>query len=226
MNLRLKLTQRNYIGYTGVIGRYSFVDGISVEEIPLNERLRIAASFSVVEIDADGNELGNPSPAHLVVNNTRTPAVITSLDRQSVEEKNSENATIVLGSNEKRDLFSHEALEAVVEQSGIAGLRKIAAMWDVRSKSIPVLMQMILDAQKEYIEKQREALTDRGVPAEDIDALLAVSDKPPVKEDEFAKIVTTAPKKVETPAEDVIAKAASVGDLAAAISNLEIDKPE
>lgn len=228
MNLRLKLTQRNYVGYTGVIGRYRFVDGISVEEIPFNERVRIGANFSVVEIDADGNELGNPSPAHSVMLNHRTPAIPAALERQSEEEKARENASAVLGSHDRKIIYSQKCLEAVVEDAGIAGLRKIASVWGVRSKSIPVLMQMIMDAQNSYAVDLTASMKKRGISDEEIALLLAPVDELVSEETVVASAGPVVEEKtVEEPvADEAVTNAAVTGDLAAAISAVETWRSE
>lgn len=207
---RLKLTGRLHQGYSGLIGRYPFVDGISVELIPENERIRIAANFSVVEIDEEGSEGKNPSPSHAVVSNHRTRIALTALPRQTEEEKNEENVRAVMGSEKIKPLISAEKIEEIASEKGIAGLREIAVVWGVKSKSIPVLMQMIIDAQKDYVAGQREKLKSRGVPDEEIEKLLTLGQE----------IKLPEAKVVEAPAVSV-ADAAATGDLAAAISAAE-----
>lgn len=217
MNRHLKLIQRNYVGYTGQVGRWSFVDGVSVEPIPPVERIRIAANFQVVELDEDGNVIGSPSPAHTVVANHRTRLQLREpLARQTEDEKKDENVRVVMGSEERRVVLSREALENVASESGIAGLREIAAPWNVRSKSIPVLMQMIIDAQDAYVAAKRESLIKKGVPVEEIERLLApVAEVPKLKSRTYVD-----PKVAEA------LTAAKTGDLAAAISVVEAERPE
>lgn len=220
MNKHLKLIQRNYVGYTGQIGRWGFVDGISVEAIPAIERIRIAANFNVVELDADGNEDGNPSPSHIVVENHRTRLTLRDpLPRQTEEDKKDENVRAVMGAEKPKPLLSQEALDLVASESGIAGLREVAKIWDVRSKSIPVLIQMILDAQKAYADATRETLVKKGAPAEEIDRLLSYSNEP-LKQ----KVNFTAEKTTSTPSE--VLNAARDGDLSAAINLTEMPVSE
>lgn len=220
---KLKLTGRIYVGYTGQIGRYDFVDGVSVEEIPLNERLRISANFDVVEVEEDGADGENPSPALLVINNKTTPAEIVSLERQTDAEKTDENVQAVMGSEKPRTLLSKEALEAVIASSGIAGLREIANEWGVKHKSIPVLLQMVIDAQDHYIVQQGRVLAEKGIPVEEIANLLKLVT--PVVEAPAPKMVKAKVAEAPAPvAEKAVNTAAATGDLAAAL-NQSGDKP-
>jgi hypothetical protein len=225
MNKHLKLTQRNYVGYTGQIGRWNFVDGVSVEPIPPIERIRISANFGVVELGEDGEDQGSPSPSHSVVANHRVRAELRApLSRQSDEDKAAESIQIVMGSEEKKTLLSREALEEVASDSGIAGLREIAANWNVRSKSIPVLMQMILDAQAAYAAAKRATLLERGIPVEEIERILTPISQAPKLESRLARAVV---KKVQPEVPDAdLAQAAATGDMAAALNVSTVASPE
>lgn len=185
---KLKLLGAVYEGHTGLIGRYQFVDGVSIEPIPQNERVRIGANFSVIEIEEDGSDGVDPSPAVTVISTRHRVLPVETLARQTEDEKNAENATIVLGSAEHRLLLTQEALEDVASKSGIAGLRAIAEKWNVRSKAIPSLIQLILAAQQEFIKDRRVYLQERGIPEDEIEALLALQDTAPE-----ARVVKIAP---------------------------------
>jgi hypothetical protein len=217
MNKHLKLTQRNYVGYTGQIGRWAFVGGVSVEPIPPIERIRISANFGVVELDASGAEQGSPSPSHSVVANHRTRAELRApMVRQTVEEKVEETVRVVMGAEETKTLIARETLEEIASAAGIAGLREIAATWNVRSKSIPVLLQMILDAQDAYAAAKRATLMGRGIPVEEIERILTPAAQAPKIESRLSR---NAPRKAPVrQGADPIAQAAATGDLAAAIS--------
>lgn len=223
MNKHLKLTQRNYVGYTGQIGRWSFVEGVSVEPIPLNERIRIAANIKCIEIESDGAEGVDPSPAVSIVLNYNARLSLKALPRQSEAEKAEENVRAVMSFEKPKQILSREAIEGIASESGIAGLREIAGAWGVKSKSIPVLMQMILDEQKSYIERQTHVLTEKGVPADEIAKLLAPvgelaqEQKIFTKKPKIAQAVVTAEQVEEIKKIDIAAAAAS-GDLAAGLN--------
>lgn len=221
--MKLKLTQRLYEGYTGQIGRYHFENGISVEDIPYAERARIGASIKCVEINDDGSTGEDPSPSSKSVMNRHMRIGLASLPRQTEAEKSEENVQAVMGSEKPKQLLTHEALEQIATESGIAGLREVANAWGVKSKSIPVLMQMILDEQKSYVERQTRILTEKGVPSEEIAKLLSpVSELVQVKET-FTKKAKSAPavvttEQVEETKQIDIAAAAASGDLAAGLN--------
>lgn len=225
----LKLTQRIYVGYTGVIAGYNFVNGISTEPIPEVERIRIAGNINAIEVDADGNEGVNPSPSASVVANQNTRAELRSLPRQSDIEKLDENVQAVMGNEKLKPLYSAIALDKIATLSGIAGLRDVAADWKVKSKSIPVLMQMILDAQEDYVVRQREVLKGKGVPVDEINALLALVDdfvpaKIEPKQTKIVQAVVTPKEVAEMVAIDAVATAAATGDLAAALTAAAVDE--
>lgn len=221
---RLKLTQSTHIGYTGQIGRYAFVDGISVEEIPLNERNRIGANFGCVEIEDDGAEGVDPSPAANVLAAQLRPALATSLKRQTEAEKTIENAKAVFGDAPK-PLYTSAAIEAVAARHGIAGVRVLAAVWQVKSKSIPELIRLVEEAQSAYISGSVRELTAKGVPADEIQKLFekaavvdpALFGAAPVIEPVAAPVA----EPVAAPVAEPVNVAAATGDLAAAISQAE-----
>ena len=211
----LKLTGRLHVGYTGLIGRYKFVDGVSVELIPENERIRIGGNIHCVEVNEDGTEGGNPSPAAHVVMNQNTRATLRDLKRQTETEKAEENVTIVMGSAERKTLLSREYLDAVASRSGIAGLREIASGWGLKSKSIPVIMQMIVDAQNDYVTDQTAELSAKGVSAEEIATLLTFKDAADmVVEPKMTKTAVVI-EKVQAVVEPVVDAEAVAADLAA-----------
>lgn len=239
----MRLVQAGYQNFTGPIGPFEFVDGVSVEAIPLFQRDRLAVAFQLVEINDDGSEQG-AGPAERLLREAHIRAESTApLARQTVEEKSREDLAMLLKGEKIPTLRSAKNLETVVDKAGIAGLRLIAADWKVRSKSIPDLIKMILAAQKTYVAERVAILVKSGVAEADAKGLFVLFDDVamPVhpKDREADKIkdgvnlsVTDAPAVIETPVvptpepvvepvapvEPSLVEQAQSGDLAAALN--------
>ncbi|MTH61197.1 hypothetical protein [Paracoccus litorisediminis] len=226
----LKLVQQGYENYTGPIGAYEFVEGVSIEAIPLIARDRLSVAFQMVEVEEDGSETP-AGPAHRLHSlRDVTAEVAVAMSRQSEDEKSAENAQAMIGGERVRVLRSRTNLEAVADKMGISGVRLAADPWNVRSKAIPVLIDMILGAQITYVEARVQELVGQGADEAEARALFALKDDVPMpvnpKDAEKAALAAAmtvpasegaAPAVVETPViEDVIAAAAS-GDLGASV---------
>lgn len=229
---KLRLVQEGHETFTGVIGAFEFVDGVSTEEIPLFQRDRLACAFRMVEINADGSEQG-AGPAERLLRDRHIAVEPTApLARQTVAEKDAEGLAALLKGEKVPALRSAENLEAVADRMGIRGIRLIADGWNVRSKSIPVLIQMILAAQTKFVAERTDALKKQGASDEQAKALFVLSDDvadPIHPKDEavpvpelivkIAEAVQEAGAKIATPKEvSEIVKAAATGDMAAAVS--------
>lgn len=226
---RLRLTQKGYENYSGPIGAYEFVDGVSEELIPLNARNRLAAAFQMVEIEEDGTAHDASVAARMLRDRELQASLAEPLARMSEADKAAENISSLLGAEALKPLYSRAALEAVAEEAGIAGVRVIAEAWDVRSKSIPDLIQMIEKAQADYRTDRIEALTAKGADRAEVEALFVLRDEKPGVEVKPRKAADSAPvaePAVEPAAEpvadpalpDAVIEAAVSGDLAAALN--------
>ncbi len=150
---KLKIIQPGYHGYTGPIGRYEFVDGISVDAISRPDRDQLATAFQFMEVDEHGKEEFAGITHRMVAEAAARAPILEPLKRdteedKAIEQKRLASNKIAITGNMK--LHSREDLEAVASKSGIAGLRKIAELWHVKHRSIPSLIEMILDAQALY----------------------------------------------------------------------------
>lgn len=218
---RLKLVQTGYEGYNGPIGEYEFADGVSVEHIPLVARDRLSAAFQMVEVDDEGDEQEASVAARLVREKVLSVEPTEPLSRMSDEEKAVENITVLLGSEAAIPLYSRAALEAVAGAGGIAAVRVLAEPWDVRSKSIPDLINQIERAQMNYRTDRIEALVRKGVSTEEAEALFALREDAPGVEPKVKPKAEVAAEPVAEPApaaSPALNEAAATGDLAAALN--------
>ena len=150
----LRVIHKGYEGFTGFLGRYEFVDGISIEKLTRNERDRMAAGHTYMEINEDGSE--EPAGiAHRMISTRARPAEVeTPLERRSEKDKRDETIRNILGAENRPDVKSRKQLEDIADKSGIAGLREIGDAWEVRERSIPALIEKILGAQELFLESR------------------------------------------------------------------------
>lgn len=232
---RLRIVQAGYENYTGPIGAYEFVDGVSVETIPLIARDRLAVAFQLVEIEDDGTEVAAGPAQRLLKGLNLALEPSAPGQRQTEEEKLEENVRALLGGELVRVLRTRSNLEAVADKMGIAGVRLVADPWGVRSKSIPALIDLILGAQLEYMERRVDALVKHGASEADARELFSLRDDVPMPETEqdakareltqVAAITSPATevhneKQPEPAVEPSVVDAAEAGDLSSAL-NLE-----
>lgn len=225
----LRLVHAGYENYTGPIGAYEFVNGVSVEAIPQNARDRLATAFQFMEVAEDGSEVMAGGPARMLREAVLTVEPTQKLLRQTEGEKHAEDLRALLGGERVRTLRSRKNLEGVADKMGIYGVRLVAGAWKVRSKSIPDLIDMVIEAQAAYVERRVEALVEKGADAASARALFILSDDVPmpVSEKEAEKKIMDANEAAAAPAPSTpapvsaqteVAAAATAGDMAAAIS--------
>lgn len=196
--ITLKITQKGFENYSGPIGVYMFENGVSIEPIPANERDRLSASIECVEVDQSGKEVTAGIAHRLVADAKMRAPVEKPMLRQSVSEKVEEqvsDAEKIMGN--VKPIYSPEELDKIIEDGGIKELRGVAKEWNCKSKSIPALRQMILDAQEEYLKKH--------------------GDKIEKVKKAITEIVSQAEIKEDLQSEEV-PSAAETGDMSAAIT--------
>lgn len=242
---KLKLVQAGYESYTGPIGPYEFVDGVTVDAVPLVDRDRLAAAFQLHEIDDDGAEQPAGVAHRLLAERAEIAAAelaaASTLRRMTEEEKFVEDITQTVGGTKIRHMHSREALEKIADDGGIQNLRLVAGSWKVRSKSIPALIELILKAQESYSTVIIDELVKKGADPEALKPMFALKDEIVIPEPEKPKVDAEAdtetvdadlrdPEKVTTREAttpesevkpDALADAAASGDLSAALNTGE-----
>jgi len=207
---RLKLSGSRWAGYTGLIGTVNFKDGVSIEPVPQRIADRLSAAMPLIELDDEGNELGEAGvvPRLLRDSATRSAEIHKSLPRQTEAERKAEDLQIKLKESKSpaETFYTHEELQALADEKGIKGLRVVAEPWNVKGKAIPALIELILEAQNKFLEKQNGTIR-------------AAVEAQKEAEDEIVE------EKVEQPAADVIDAAIS-GDMSAAITASVQDQSE
>lgn len=231
---RLKLSGSRWAGYTGNIGTVDFKDGISAYPVPRNIADRLSAAIAMVEVDEEGNELGEAGVVTRVIRDSALRApVLAPLERQTEAERKVEDLRNTLKANKAPTdtFYTVDELHAIVDEKGIKGLRAIAEPWNVKGKAIPALIEAIIASQNKFLEgkngviaavaeiKSEEAPQDEVIEQDEV-----VEQDAPDVEDHQPDDQTTeqeGEKKQVPDAEpvgDLFANAAATGDMSAAIS--------
>jgi len=133
--MKIRITQPGWAGYTGDLGQYAFVDGVSVEDIGKGDAAHLAGIVSVENIE-DGS---NPSHSQRLVDaNTKSAKV----------------ETVIQGSEPVKlpdEFYTKSQLEGVADISGIQGIRKISDPVGLKGTSISDLIDKILSQQSDKI---------------------------------------------------------------------------
>lgn len=216
---KLRVASPHMRNYTGVLGAVKFVNGESVEWLPRHVRDRMAAAMPFDEIDENGVVMPAGS-VHRMIREaaSRAENINPTRPRQTEAEKIAELERAKLDAQKIPELETRESLEAIADREGITGVRRVAARWGVKHRSIAVLIEMILEAQEAYLAKRKLSL--EKVRAEQQKSLekiaLAAAAAEPANEG-------PADESGETPdpVSQTITEAAATGDLAVAVSTEE-----
>jgi len=160
--MKLKVATKRMAGYTGVLGPVRFTDGVSDEFLPRHIRDRMAASMEFIEVDADGNEQPAGAQHRLIRESKERAPKLEPLKRQTEEEKAAEIAAAAVMTAKIPVLETRQSLEAIASKDGIKGLREIGKKWGVKHRSIPTLIEMILDAQEKSVAARNKKLADKA----------------------------------------------------------------
>lgn len=160
---KIKIVAKGWETYTGFMGMVEFVNAVSVDAVPQQVADRLSAVIEIVEIDEDGEKQAGTA-ARLVGGATIAAPVIDAMNRASEADLRAEQVKISVnnGKPPTEKLYSVSDLEKIADEKGIHGLREIGDRWNVRERSIPGLIKVILKAQAEF-QKRVENAAPRNV---------------------------------------------------------------
>jgi hypothetical protein len=207
MPKKLKFVQKGYETYSGPIGKFTFVNGVSTEAIHRVDRDTLSTAFQFVELDDDGVETPAGVAHRLVADSAARAVYAGPLKRQTEAERTVENTTLQASKGKAPDVLHTRAeLETIAEKHGIKGLREqVADKWGVRNRSISLLIEEILAAQAKVLEKRQARIT-------------AANETPAAPVTQPAVQAT-----VELGADDAALEAAASGDMSAALNQSNTD---
>lgn len=149
--IRVKIVQPGMTGYNGYIRGTRFVDGISHEEMPIRDALRLAASCAVE--DMNGNQLSPNTyvfeDADKISADDVMPKVEAIVEEAIQPEPEDEVIDFYEPGEEHAEAkkWDLQALEAIADAEGISGLREIGEEFGVKERSIDGLIKEIMKAQ-------------------------------------------------------------------------------
>ncbi|MDX7711862.1 hypothetical protein [Aeromonas caviae] len=150
-HFKVKLTGL-YAGYTGLLfGRFSFKDGVSTDKLHFfDAQLLASEARGLSMLDDEGNEIGKVVAGAMPMAQPEPSEKVVVLRVEEDADK-IEVSVPTLNGEAVRELVSaslipdRAALEEIADKEGISGLREIADKFGIRAKSIPVLIEKILE---------------------------------------------------------------------------------
>lgn len=146
--MKLRITEPGFTKMNGPIAEVMFVDGVSVDDVSPVQAERIACAMRCETVDGV-----NPSSSAVLLREYQARAeVVVPMKREdeldvphavveTVEHKAPQPIAV------PTNVWTRAALEAIADQSGIKGLRDIAASFNVKGTSIKALIDGVMDAQ-------------------------------------------------------------------------------
>lgn len=152
-----------WLNYTGSLAGHAFVDGRSVNAIPLRAALKIGAIVEVYDEQdvrlhpstyprepgvSDRPAIGQVTYPTADAESTPAPYVPETPAPEQDEAIDLEPArTIDALTGQVKVTYTRAQLEAIADKRGINGLREIGEPLEVKGRSIPELITKILEAQ-------------------------------------------------------------------------------
>lgn len=148
--LRVFLKQPGYEVFNGHMRGHIFKDGVSVDEIPARDAVRIGAG--IYAEDENGVQI---SPSTFVfnanLNNTSAPMLNQTAPEDAPSEITNPEITLSSGESTVKTMdfteMTRADLEAIADVQGINGLREIGEKFGVKGKAVSELIDKIIAAQ-------------------------------------------------------------------------------
>jgi len=149
----LKITQKGWDGYTGVLGDVPFEDGVSLENVSTADSKRLASIIQMEERDSGKDPSVSQElidTRHMTLGEHEGFVRQKSVDNASVDETKAFTAEPSKPSDsDKSYSYTMEDLEAVADKGGIEGLREFASEYDVRGGSIRAIINSLMAVKQE-----------------------------------------------------------------------------
>lgn len=154
--MKLKLTGKQFVHFTGQLGCINWVDGVSETDVSPLEANRIASLVGAKFLDgSDASECDKILSMKNMESPYRQesrPLTVEEIARMEKERKkkplNKPKKKIENVEIEYERKYSREELEAIADKKGITGLREIAAQYGVTAVSISTMIEKIIDSQE------------------------------------------------------------------------------
>lgn len=141
--LYVQLTRPCHAGFTGVLGPYSYTNGVIDKPITIAQALRIAGSFGIADLAGKPiSPVWRSKPGYLLADEEGgvpgSVAEAAAAEEVAVEEEVVEEpaAPVV-------PAWTTEELEQIADKHGIEGLREIAEDKGIKGRSISDLVKRL-----------------------------------------------------------------------------------
>lgn len=159
--MKIKLVEKGFETYTGLLGEIEFEDGVSVYDLNSRDIAMIAGSIRAETVDGSSavgvtqDMLDRHSDEAEVIEPMQTQAEVDAraeAGEQEASETQVPEAPVEGGEGELAH-YTEETLTKVADEGGIQGLREIAEGFGVKGNSIAKLIEDILAAQAKVAPK-------------------------------------------------------------------------
>jgi len=141
----ITLKEPGFENFSGLFGTVLFEGGRSVESLSNMEAARFGA-ITRCETD-DGS---NPSPAQTDLDRREERASVErSTDHVSSDELKAEAKAEAEKAAQKLPKYTREELESIADKQGITGLRVIGDEMGVKARSVPEMIDRLMEKQGE-----------------------------------------------------------------------------
>lgn len=145
--MKLKMIESGMEHYEGNFGGFEFADGVSCEDIPKNDIVRIGAIIAVVDADDESKQ---QSQGQFELTNWNKSADVVTY--QTLADDDADRGGVEIAAEPPKrskpvTVYSREALQTIADEKGIKGLREIAINYGVKGTSIVDLIEEILTVQ-------------------------------------------------------------------------------
>jgi len=179
--MNIRLIERGWETYTGMLCGADFVDGLA-KDVTARQAAMVA---NIVQTE-NADDKTNPSDSQNLLNSQ----CIRMTENMPVQERYNQPQSNVGTVND----YTREALEKIASEKGILGLREVGNTVGVRADNIVKLIESILDAQKKRRQELEQGVDLTIKPVKDPKEVHAATEPAKVE-------VETAPVALETPAE-------------------------
>lgn len=171
--MKIKIVEKGWAGYNGLFGQTEFVDGVSTDHVNLAQANMLGGIIRIVEVDDNGNELGQVSLSADMVRTADFGAPVVKARARGtdapVADEETPDAVVIPGDDfdalaaaqaaedaggdvddkpvEPTRVYTRAELEEIADQDGIKGLRDIGTPLGAKNTSIHKLIDEILAAQ-------------------------------------------------------------------------------
>lgn len=130
-NMKIKITQPGWEGFTGALGMFEFENGVSVEDIGRADAAFLAGIVSIEDFDTGKN----PSLSQRIVDSYSKEAKVPAV----------EPIVPVVTST----AHTKESLELIADKSGIKGIREVSDPMGIKGNAIAEIIGKILLAESQ-----------------------------------------------------------------------------